>query len=237
MILFAFAQKNNLPNAKRLPAYVLEQKDNALFSTRQKSYALLWQLAEQLPDAGKKIFAENFFNIEKDPLGRPRFSHPQIDFNLSHSGDFVAAILFFDENKKGKIKIAIDIEHHNNEKNFSSLLKRFASDEEIAWAKGKPQKFYELWCIREALLKASGTGLRKLRQVKCDPIQKKIYSPDNLEGDIYFFNQKNLSLAFCVGKTSAPTFEKILQVSQNALNDFQSQRVYQVTPKKDLDFD
>ena len=81
-----------------------------------------------------------------------------ISFNVSHSG------------KHGLIAVApkgrlgVDIEERTNRRDFDRLIEAaFGPNEQIDLkqerASGKFQLFYKLWTVKEALIKALGTGL------------------------------------------------------------------------------
>ena len=81
-----------------------------------------------------------------------------ISFNVSHSG------------RHGLIAIApngrlgVDVEERTDRRDFDRLIEAaFGSNEQIDLkrerASGKFQLFYKLWTIKEALIKALGTGL------------------------------------------------------------------------------
>ena len=81
-----------------------------------------------------------------------------ISFNVSHSG------------KHGLIAVApsgrlgVDVEERTDRRDFDRLIEAaFGHDEQIDLrqerASGKFQLFYKLWTVKEALIKALGTGL------------------------------------------------------------------------------
>ena len=84
-------------------------------------------------------------------------SHPNIHFNISHSGNWV--VFAFSSKKVG-----IDIEKVKKI-NFG-IAKRFYSDEEqkqlfLLNKKKQLDYFFDLWTLKESYLKALGTGLTK----------------------------------------------------------------------------
>jgi 4'-phosphopantetheinyl transferase len=93
--------------------------------------------------------------------GRPRIAGPgpplPIDFNISHSGDLVAVALAGD-------RVGIDVEDFlAREADVASLHRYFAPCERASLLELPPQarrrRFFELWTLKEAYLKARGAGL------------------------------------------------------------------------------
>jgi len=92
-------------------------------------------------------------NLSYNKFGRPSLG-ALIDFNISHSGEYVVCA-FTDQGKVG-----IDIEKINN----ISLLdfNRFMADDEwhdIMSHDPPHEKFYDYWTIKESVMKAYGKGL------------------------------------------------------------------------------
>lgn len=78
-----------------------------------------------------------------------------IEFNISHSGDYIFTAI-------SPSPIGVDIEAINPEFDYPPLLNEHFSIEEqsfITSGKNELLNFYTLWTRKEALLKASGEGL------------------------------------------------------------------------------
>lgn len=91
--------------------------------------------------------------------GKPHFMHfPHIQFNISHSGDFVAAA--FDKNPVG-----IDIQEHRKLK--ESVARHFLSAWEMEQLRmqtgdeNREELLCRLWTIKESYIKLTGEGMRK----------------------------------------------------------------------------
>lgn len=90
--------------------------------------------------------------------GKPRLLHyPQIQFNLSHSGDYVTAA--FDKNP-----IGIDIQEHK--KLRETTAKHFLSAWELGQLSMQEEEDREellcrLWTIKESYIKLTGEGMKK----------------------------------------------------------------------------
>lgn len=99
---------------------------------------------------------ELIFNT--NAYGRPRLADKVIDFNVSHSGDWMALALGYD------LAFGIDIEAWREGVGDEVLLERYFSLNEVAqWRMELPSRrpgaFARLWTRKEATLKALGCGL------------------------------------------------------------------------------
>ena len=89
--------------------------------------------------------------------GRPSLrGYPDLDFNLSHSGPWVACAV----SRRGRI--GIDVETARDPS--GQVADRFFSVHEKAWlgsmlADQVEERFTQLWTLKEALVKADGRGL------------------------------------------------------------------------------
>jgi 4'-phosphopantetheinyl transferase len=93
--------------------------------------------------------------------GKPYLTGPAktLDFNLSHSGDWLACAV------TAGVPVGVDIEHcnprHNAQRNVMTLARRFFRAEEVAaLASCEPgqqrDRFYDLWTLKESAVKARG---------------------------------------------------------------------------------
>lgn len=108
--------------------------------------------------------------IEHGAHGKPEIAgSDRVHFNLSHSGD--QALLAV--SKTGPI--GVDIEETRAGRPFKRLARRFFTSAEADWLLGLPPGdvaagFYRLWTLKEAYLKAIGTGLTlSSRAFEVDP--------------------------------------------------------------------
>ena len=136
-------------------------------SDYRKAHALAYiQEADQQRSLGATLLLDYFLrqynlreaNMEygKTAFGKPYFkNHPELHFNLSHSGEF--AIAAFDHQP-----IGVDIEQLTPfEEEVAACCMQ---PSEIAGLKAYPetrhnQLFTTSWCLKEAILKARGTGI------------------------------------------------------------------------------
>ena len=137
---------------------------NKVFKFRrwQDSYASLFSkllLKAALLNCSFSSFTFN--DLQYTSLDRP-FIEENIDFNLSHSGDFVVCAL----SNEGKVGIDIEEVKPINLEHFES---QFTANEwlNITDAIDPYREFYSYWTKKEAILKASGEGLNiPLKQVQ-----------------------------------------------------------------------
>lgn len=98
------------------------------------------------------------FFIETLPKGKPYVSsHPDVHFNVSHSGDLVACAISGSD-------VGIDVEH-TRRVNYRIAERYFTkSEQEDLFNLNEPARedyFFKLWTIKESYLKAIGTGLTR----------------------------------------------------------------------------
>ncbi|MDO4187516.1 MAG: 4'-phosphopantetheinyl transferase superfamily protein [Lachnospiraceae bacterium] len=90
-----------------------------------------------------------------DEKGKPHIydndGKDAIQFSLSHSGDYVACIVSDRE-------CGIDIEKHSDRRDYEKIAKRICTESELKMIKSS-EEFYDLWTLKEAILKATGMGL------------------------------------------------------------------------------
>lgn len=94
--------------------------------------------------------------------GRPEIAFPDLDrpirFNLSHSGGLVGCIV------GGPQQVGIDIERLDRPAVDPRVIRRYCSEPEQQALAGLPEavrheRFLQLWTLKEAYVKARGTGL------------------------------------------------------------------------------
>lgn len=90
------------------------------YHCRRLAHFLLWQLLQK---AG--VNTALLGDIKRSSSNRPYFLQNHIDFNISHSDDWVAVVLQVDENND-KSAVGIDIEFVKKTRNYTALLQHFA---------------------------------------------------------------------------------------------------------------
>ena len=89
--------------------------------------------------------------LEKEPGGRPFVPGKEERFSLAHGGDFVLLAV-------GRSAVGADVEPEM--RRLPRSWQRLCAPEEADWAETEPQtRFFRLWTMKEALLKADGCGL------------------------------------------------------------------------------
>lgn len=166
------------------------------WKSRRIAYFLLHQLCER-----NNIDPTWLYEMHKTTSGRPYILHPEIDFNISHSGEWVAVIF---SRSTPKIALGIDIEHPQKVRNYRKLLRYYAHTEEIVeieQAQYLPQlktlenRFYLSWCLREAVLKAQGVGIIKLSEVAHSLSRGEIKTQYSPQGKLFFWHSLPFYLA------------------------------------------
>lgn len=99
-----------------------------------------------------------YLQIVRDQHGKPRIANSTLEFNLSHTRSS-ALVGICDGNPLG-----VDLEHLGRQRPVLQLAQRFfAPSEASALSVLDPVRrqtaFLELWCCKEAVLKALGRGL------------------------------------------------------------------------------
>ena len=167
---------------------------------RRLAHFLLWHLCKtaEIPTA---LLGQ----ISRTETDRPQFPFSELDFNISHSGDWVAVILHISPPGE-KSAVGIDIESPSKERPYLALLEHFASAEEITWFQQQTNPksaFYRIWCLREAVLKSQGVGIAKLSEVTHQPETLQIVSAHCPRGQLLFTDELPFYLAFFVNQESS----------------------------------
>jgi len=98
--------------------------------------------------------------FELDPEGRP-FAPGGPDFNIAHSRGLIACAV-----ATGPYRVGVDVEAWGRRVRAAALAERFFAPTERALlapleGAAHAQAFFSLWTLKEALLKATGEGLRR----------------------------------------------------------------------------
>lgn len=88
--------------------------------------------------------------------GRPFLpDYPGTDFNLSHTGEWIALAIC-----PGNGRIGLDIETIDPTFPALEIAREFFLPEECLWlSQGPIKRFFQLWTVKEALMKATGLGM------------------------------------------------------------------------------
>lgn len=91
--------------------------------------------------------------------GKPSLpDHPRVGFNMTHSADLALVAV------GAGLRVGVDLEWAGRARPFLRLARRYFTAGEHAWLAGVPEPgrapaFYRAWTLKEAYLKAVGTGL------------------------------------------------------------------------------
>lgn len=96
---------------------------------------------------------------------KPYFkSHPQIHYNISHSGEYAVCAFSTSE-------IGVDIQRHRQLDYEKMAMRTLSQNEYTCWkaAASAEKEFYHYWVLKESYLKWTGEGItRDLRHLKMD---------------------------------------------------------------------
>ncbi|MFC3095379.1 4'-phosphopantetheinyl transferase family protein [Alteromonas sediminis] len=111
----------------------------------------------------KRLIAEalhleeiNAIRLGIEAGGKPYIVEPksQLHFNVSHSQGRIAIGLSYDR------KIGIDLEYIDKTRRYERIAEHYFHQTERAWVNGdNANSFYQLWTLKEALVKAEGRGM------------------------------------------------------------------------------
>lgn len=194
-LYLAFAHLDQLPDT------VERQADEGVRLWRKrKSRRLADFLLQRLFElAGEEVALLS--DVQRTASGRPFLAESHIDFNISHSGDYVAVIASFDQ---PQTVVGVDIEHPQKPRRFSALLDYYASEAEKNELRdlslcpefdSLEARFYLSWCLREAVLKSQGVGIAKLSEVRHSLAKRHITSRHCPSGRLWFYPQLPFFLA------------------------------------------
>ena len=91
---------------------------------------------------------------------RPFFKNLEIDFNISHSGKYVALVI-------GEDRYGIDIEQHRPVK-INLFNRQFTESEwkAIRDSQDELDQFFNFWAIKESAIKADGRGVEVISKTQ-----------------------------------------------------------------------
>lgn len=96
--------------------------------------------------------------IRIGPRGKPFVADSELQFNVSHSGDFALYVVAYG------LDVGCDIAFHDDRIAVDAISERFFSPTERRILRhcppnGRRAAFFDVWTCKEAVLKASGLGL------------------------------------------------------------------------------
>ncbi|MCG8415160.1 MAG: 4'-phosphopantetheinyl transferase superfamily protein [Pseudomonadales bacterium] len=144
-----------------LSAAEIEKHQRFHFSQHRKEYLL----GQSLVRTALSEFADvdpHSWQFELGEYGKPTIYSPQLlhpyYFNLSHSGDFLVVVVSSHQD------VGIDIERNTRERRIEQIAHRHFAEPEVESLLALPKeerqsRFYALWTLKEAYIKAKGMGL------------------------------------------------------------------------------
>lgn len=148
---------------------------------------------------------------------------PQLDFNISHSAELIVAVA------SNQLRVGVDVEKIRPLQRFS--YRSIMREQERLLIGDRPDYFFRLWTIKEAVVKAADTaGLVKIRDV-CIKGQEgsEAYRRDiemasaTLDGTAWYINELQVDEGYCLSlATSAPVDE--LKISLMRLDELDKER-------------
>ena len=97
-------------------------------------------------------------NFSTNEYGKPALDGHNLEFNLSHSGEFALIAM------SGEQKVGVDVERIRSDIELESMARRFFSSNEVSELMTLPSEereigFFNCWTRKEAYIKAQGLGL------------------------------------------------------------------------------
>ena len=139
-----------------------ERRDRFRFDNDRRDYTVAHDLLRRALSGYASECEPHKWQFESDAMGKPQLSRESksgygIEFNLSHTRGFVACAV-------STVRVGIDVERIKPEMEFQDVAERCFSPSEIAALKEldasrRCGRFFELWTLKEAWLKATGCGL------------------------------------------------------------------------------
>jgi 4'-phosphopantetheinyl transferase len=136
-----------------LPAAIMNKANSyRRWQDRQASLLGKLLLRHGLVDYG--YASDSLHHVSRDEYGRP-FLDENVDFNISHSGDYVVCAV------SRNARVGIDIEKVTTSIDLADFAGHMNPDqfEKICRAENRYSLFYETWTKNEAVIKADGRGL------------------------------------------------------------------------------
>ncbi|AGI33722.2 TPA: 4'-phosphopantetheinyl transferase superfamily protein [Mannheimia haemolytica] len=174
----------------------LTEKQVQKWQSRRVAFFLLTELFKK-----HHLDLDLLADMQRSPSGRTFVDSEQIDFNISHSGEWIAVIFSY---SFAKLAVGIDIEHPQKIRRYHDLICHYGNAEEqnVLLANHSPilsnlaERFYLSWCLREAILKSQGVGIVKLSEVKHLPLEKQIFSAHCPKGKLHFVSELPFYLSY-----------------------------------------
>lgn len=123
----------------------------------------------------KKDYGLDEITIERDRYGKPFLKQGDLFFNVSHSGDYLAAAV-------SEKPVGIDLERIRQVKE-GMYRKVVRPEEQVLIGTDRTRDFIRLWTLKESFVKAEGYGMRI-------PFKKYYFSREENRLCVYYEGKK-----------------------------------------------
>jgi len=175
-----------------LSEQVIKQAENFSLDKKKQFIGCRYLLAELL---NEHFNITTLPNIKITENSRPQFEKSNLpDFNISHSGDFVAVAI----STVGKI--GLDIEFDRPRKNILTIAKQFFSEPENIWLSKQTNTldaFWQLWTLREAALKLYAKGVWQMKEMAIMMPKREVTAKFATEFYLYHQKLEHIYLSVC----------------------------------------
>ncbi len=167
----------------------LEEQEKQRISKKKNSAARNLSLAARclLEDGLYEHYGIKNPQIKRTENGKPYLADNKVYFNISHTRDAVAVVFSMHP-------VGVDIEY-TREYNEGVCRKMFSLSEQ-EFVNGDDVKFTKLWTLKEAMVKAVGQGVSKIKEYSFNIKNKTVVS--NFENAYFTLEQQDgLIIAVC----------------------------------------
>ncbi|MBK5143782.1 4'-phosphopantetheinyl transferase superfamily protein [Budviciaceae bacterium BWR-B9] len=182
----------------RLPLSIQRQGERFNPKRRQQYISGRWLLAELM---FHQFSCQELPDIVTSDNGRPVFTDTQLpDFNISHSGEYIMVAVA----QSGRI--GLDVEHIRPRRKLMELAQYSFSDDEYQWLKNLPESeqtdsFWQLWTLRESVLKLSAKGVWQMKQIQIKPQQKTLFA--DFQPELFCVTCRHQDIAWAISTNLA----------------------------------
>lgn len=132
-----------------------QRRDDFQFERDQRSFTAAHILARNMLSEYANIAPENW-QFETSHYGRPEIKAGLIDkslfFNISHKQDAVCCLV------SNIPECGVDLEDHSHHIDWPEVGKQVFTPGELLYCGNDDKRFRNLWCLKEAYMKATGLG-------------------------------------------------------------------------------
>jgi len=162
-----FARTANLGGPELLAKYRAllsdeerQREDRYRVKKDRSQHLTAWALVRTVLSRYAEV-APKDWGFTRNQFGKPRIAKPEncrLQFNVSHTTGLAICAVVLDA------EIGVDAERFGRSLDAMGLAQRFFADQEIAVLENCPEEehlatFFRIWTLKEAYLKALGTGL------------------------------------------------------------------------------